>query len=63
RKTTGWAVDRDSPKEIAEAVNDIIAHPDAARRVAEEARRLAVSSYDWNSIARSMGEVFGRISA
>jgi glycosyltransferase involved in cell wall biosynthesis len=56
RETTGWAVDKDSPEDIAKAVKNILAHPDAVARVTATAKALAFSDYDWDTIARAMRE-------
>lgn len=62
KETTGWAVDRDSPEQIAEAVKDILAHPEQVARVKETAKKMALEKYDWNLIAKNMREkVFGRV--
>lgn len=62
RPTTGWAVDKDSPEQIADAVKDILAHPEEVARVTATAKKLALENYDWNTIARDMREkVFTRI--
>jgi glycosyltransferase involved in cell wall biosynthesis len=62
KPTTGWTVDKDSPEQVAMAVKDIIANPEAAARVIETAKSLALSNYDWDLIARSMHEkVFGKV--
>ena len=61
KDTTGWAVDKDSPEQIAEAVNDIIAHPDTVAKVVPTAKALAFGTYDWNLIARNMRTLFGRM--
>jgi glycosyltransferase involved in cell wall biosynthesis len=59
--TTGWAVDKDSPEQIAAAVKDILAHPEQARIAVENARRMVTELYDWDNIARDMRQkVFGR---
>ncbi len=64
RPTTGWAVDTDSPKQIAEAVQDIIAHPDHARAVVATARAYALEHFDWDVIARTMrDQVFAKVLA
>lgn len=52
--TTGWAVDKDSPAQIALAVQDIIAHKEKVLQVTEEAYAMAVAKYDWNLIASDM---------
>lgn len=54
--TTGWAVDVDSPVQIAEAVEDILEHPDQAKKVIENAKALAKEKYDWSLIAKDMQE-------
>lgn len=60
--TTGWAVDKDSPEQIADAVKDIMAHPDKVRSVTATAKAMVVEKYDWNLIARDMREkVFARV--
>lgn len=60
--TTGWAVERDSPQEIAQAVKDIVSNPDRTKKVVETARHLALEKYDWQLIARDMREkVFSRL--
>lgn len=62
KPTTGWAVDKDSPEQIAAAVKDILAHPDKARTVAETAKKFAQENFDWDVIAKNMHEkVFGRV--
>lgn len=62
KETTGWAVDKNSPEQIAEAVKDILAHPEIVTRVTATAKELAIQKYDWNLIAKNMrGKVFGRV--
>ncbi len=61
KETTGWAVDKNSPEQIATAVQDILANPDAVARVTATAKRLAIEKYDWNLIAKQMRDVFARI--
>lgn len=62
KPTTGWAVDKDSPEQIAEAVKDILANPEQVARVKAAAKKMAIEKYDWNLIARDMREkVFGRV--
>ncbi len=60
--TTGWAVNKDSPEEIAVAVNDILAHPEKVKEATENARRMVLENYDWDIIAKQMRDrVFGRV--
>ena len=60
REITGWAVDRDSPEQIAEAVKDIMSHPEKVRAVVATAREMVREKYDWDVVSRDMREkVFG----
>ncbi len=59
---TGWAVDKNSPEQIAAAVQEILGNPEQVKRVIENAKKLAVEKYDWNLIAKDMRErVFGKV--
>ena len=53
---TGWAVDPDSPRQIVEAVLDILAHPEKAKEVTATARKMVEETYDWDRIAKAMRE-------
>jgi glycosyltransferase involved in cell wall biosynthesis len=53
---TGFAVDKDSPADIARAIKEIIAHPEKVRAVVATAKAMVVENYDWNLIARDMRE-------
>jgi phosphatidylinositol alpha-1,6-mannosyltransferase len=62
KPTTAWAVDRDNPEQIAEAVRDILDSPEKAREVAKTARDYVLRHYDWDDIAHRMqNEVFARV--
>ncbi len=62
KPTTGWAVDRDNPAQIAAVVKEILGDPARTKAVVEEARRLAVAQYDWSRMARDMQEkVFAKV--
>lgn len=54
--TTGFAVDVDSPEQIVQVVKYICANPEQVAAVTAEAKKLALSRYDWNTIAREMHE-------
>lgn len=56
KPSTGFAVDVDSPKQIAEKVTYIQTHPESVLTVTSNARSLAQKGYDWNTIARDMRE-------
>lgn len=56
---TGFAVDKDSPGQIAAQVENIMAHPEKTRAVVATARAMAAEQYDWDRIAKQMqSEVF-----
>lgn len=62
KPTTGWAVDRDSPEQIAEAVKDIIANPEQVKKVVNNAYDLAFKKYNWDNIATDMEvKVFDKV--
>jgi glycosyltransferase involved in cell wall biosynthesis len=58
KQTTGWAVDADSPEQIAEAVKEIVSKPEKVARVLPVAKALAFEKYDWDLIARDMRHLF-----
>lgn len=64
KPVTGFAVDKDSPEQIAEAVKKVIAHPEKVRAVVATAKQMVIEKYDWDGIARDMRErVFGKLLA
>lgn len=56
KEATGWAVDKDSPEQIAAAVTDIITNPEKVKRITTTARKMVEEKYDWDMIARQMRE-------
>lgn len=56
KETTGWAVDKNSSEQIAEAVKEILQNPEQVARVKATAKKMAIEKYDWNLIARDMRE-------
>jgi len=54
KETTGWAVDKDNPAQIKQAVEDILNHPEKTAQVVKEAKSMAMEKYDWNQIANQM---------
>jgi glycosyltransferase involved in cell wall biosynthesis len=55
---TGWAVDKDSPRQIADAVEEILHDPKKVHEVTETASRTVKAKYDWNLIAEEMQQLF-----
>jgi phosphatidylinositol alpha-1,6-mannosyltransferase len=59
---TGWAVDKNSPEQIAEAVKEILANPEKVKKITDNAYNLVSEKYRWEKIAKDMREkVFGRV--
>lgn len=54
--TTGWAVDKDAPDQVVEAVLDIINHPEKVKKITQQAREMVLQCYDWDIIAKQMQE-------
>lgn len=54
---TGWAVDAYAPEQIAQAVEDIGARPEAAHQTIANARAMVFAKYDWDTIAQDMREL------
>jgi glycosyltransferase involved in cell wall biosynthesis len=64
KPTTGWAVDVDTPEQIATAVQDILANPEQAKKVVATARQFAIDNFDWDSIVKNMRDkVFAKAFA
>ena len=53
---TGWAVDKDSPEQIASAVKNIMEHSEKVRAVTATAKAMVIEKYDWDIVARDMRE-------
>jgi glycosyltransferase involved in cell wall biosynthesis len=53
---TGWAVDKDSPEQIAEAVQAIMGNPEKVRRVVATAQAMVEETYDWDKVSQIMRE-------
>ncbi len=61
---TGWAVDKNSPQQIADAVREIMERPEKVRAVVATAKEMVKEKYDWELVAREMREkVFARLFA
>lgn len=59
---TGWAVDPNSPDQIAKAVREIMTKPEKVRAVVSTARQMIIEKYDWDLVAKDMQKkVFARV--
>lgn len=56
KPVTGWAVDKDSPAQISEAVSDIMNKPEKVRAVVRTAKEMVIERYDWDVVAGTMRE-------
>lgn len=54
KETTAWAVEKDKPEQIANAVKDILSKPDKVKKITAVARKMVEQKYDWDMIARDM---------
>ncbi len=63
KEPTGWAVDKNSPEQIAMAVKDITDHSEQAIKITKYARSLVLKKYDWDSIAKREKELFNKLFA
>ena len=58
KETTGWAVDCDSPEQIAEKVKEILANPEQAKKIVATARKYVRDNFDWDVIVKKMETLF-----
>jgi glycosyltransferase involved in cell wall biosynthesis len=58
---TGFAVDRDTPEQIANAVKEIMTDSKKVQEVRENAFSLVRAKYDWDTVAGQMRALFGTI--
>lgn len=61
KETTGWAVDADNPGQIAEAVQDILAHPEKVLQVRKTAEAMVKRTYGWDTVTNAMRNLFERM--
>lgn len=62
---TGWFCEKKNPKSIAEKINYVLnkKNKEEVERVAKNAKRLVLEKYNWDNIAKKMGEIFHSLSA
>lgn len=62
KKSTGWAVDPDSPDQIVKAVKTIAINPEHTKETIGNALAMVREQYDWDLIAKNMREkVLGKV--
>ena len=57
KPVTGWAVDADSPEQIAGAVRRIMEQPEKVQAVVATARQMVSDKYTWDHIAAQMRQM------
>ena len=62
REATGFAVTKESPTEIVEAVGRVLGNKEDTKRVVENARTLVQETYDWERVSTSMRALFSTLS-
>jgi len=61
-RQTAWAVEKNNPVQIAEAVSYILTHPEEVAEVTKRARAMVEKEYNWEVIAKEMREkVFSKV--
>lgn len=62
RPATAWVVDTNSPEQIADAIKDILEHPEKVKKITKTAREIVVENYNWDRIAHKMQtRIFNRV--
>jgi glycosyltransferase involved in cell wall biosynthesis len=62
KPTTAWAVDKNSPPQIAEAVKDILLNPNKVKIITARAQQMVKEKYNWDTIAEDMRrKIFARV--
>lgn len=62
KESTGFAVDKNSPKQIKEKIEYILSHQEEVARTVATAKKMVSEKYDWNTVARDMNEkVFAQV--
>jgi glycosyltransferase involved in cell wall biosynthesis len=62
KESTGWVVEKDNPKQIAEAVKDVIVNPEKVKEITDRAREMVFVKFNWDVIAKDMQEkVFNKV--
>ncbi len=56
KESTAWAVEKNSPEQIAMAVKDILSNPEKTKKITDTARKMVEQKYDWDMITKDMRE-------
>jgi glycosyltransferase involved in cell wall biosynthesis len=59
---TGWAVDKDSPEQVAKQIQYIMTHPEEVKEVTANASKMIETTYNWEMITKNMKtDVFDKV--
>lgn len=58
---TGILVHKENPKEIAEAINELLSDEDLAENFGKQARRKAAEEYSWKIVAQKTETIYKKI--
>ena len=58
---TGWAVDKDSPEDIKNAVERILSDKEKKQEVVRRAKDMVVAKYDWGIVAEDMKKLLDNV--
>ena len=61
KPSTGWAVDPNSPEQIAVVIKDILENSQKVRDVTKVAREMVIKKYDWNIVSQDMRALFAQL--
>jgi len=58
KNNCGICVNPLDPKEIAEAIEYLIEHPDEARKMGENGRKAVLEKYNWENESKKLLEIY-----
>ncbi len=62
KEPTGWVVEKDNPKQIAQAVTYIVEHHEEVAQITSRAREMVINKFNWDIVAKDMREkVFRKV--
>lgn len=56
----GWVVPPENPRELAETIQYVFAHPAGAEEKGKKAREKCKSEYSWDIMEESLIKIFGK---
>jgi glycosyltransferase involved in cell wall biosynthesis len=62
KNNCGICVDPANPEEIAKAIEYLITHPDKARKMGENGRKVVLEKYNWEKESEKLIEIYTRLT-